>query len=65
MSVIAYRAVQLHEGFRLVAWQRTYDAWPFYLLGFWNPAQLATLLPQQQSQSFAGHGLELMVTFNH
>ena len=65
VSVIAYRAWQLHEWFRLVTWQRTYDAWTFYLLGFWNPAQLATLLPQQQSQSFAGHGLELMVTFNH
>jgi hypothetical protein len=65
VSAIVYRGWQLHEWFRILTWQRSYDAWTFYLLGFWNPSQAPALLPQQQSQSFAGRGLELVVTFNH
>jgi hypothetical protein len=65
ISAIVYRGWQQHQWFRILTWQRTYDAWTLYMLGFWNPSQVQAVLPQQQSQSFAGSGLELMVTFNH
>lgn len=65
VSAIVYRGWQLHQWFRILTWQRTYDAWSVYLLGFWNPAQVQLPVPQAQAQAFAGRGLQLLVAFNH
>jgi hypothetical protein len=65
VSAILYHNWQLDQWYRIVTWQRTYDAWTFYLLAFWNPQQLVGVQPQLHSQTFTGRGLELVASFNH
>ncbi len=64
-SAIVYRAWQSRQWYRIVTWQRTYDAWSLYVLAFWNPAQLLGLGTSSPSQAFAGRGVQLMAAFNH
>jgi len=51
--------------YRFISWQRTYDNWIIYLLGFWNPDTLQLYQTQTGSNTFAGTGIQLMVVFNH
>ena len=65
VTAIVYRNWQANQWFRIVTWQRTYDAWTLYLLGFWNPDQPQGLETELGSTAFAGRGVQLMVAFNH
>jgi hypothetical protein len=51
--------------YRLVTWQKTYDNWIIYLLGFWNPDSLQLYQTQTGNNLFAGAGIQFMVVFNH
>ncbi len=65
VSAIVYRDWKNDGWYRLMTWQRTYDNWSFYLIGFWNPEtiQLATIAAG--TNSFAGTGVQVMAVFNH
>lgn len=65
ISGIVYRDWTNHEWYRLATWQRTYDNWIFYLVGFWNPKEIQLYPNRGSSSSFAGTGIQLMVVFNH
>jgi hypothetical protein len=72
ISTILYRDWSNREWYRLITWQRTYDNWIIYLLGFWNPeivrlyrAQDTSTSGQRGSNPFAGTGIQLMIVFNH
>lgn len=65
LSCILYRDWTNHEWYRLITWQRTYDNWILYLLGFWNPQQILIYRTQGGSNAFSGTGIQLMVVFNH
>ena len=72
MSCILYRDWSSREWYRLISWQRTYDNWIVYLLGFWNPenmrlygTQALNTSGQPGSSPFAGTGIQLMIVFNH
>jgi hypothetical protein len=65
VSVIAYRDWRGHEWYRILTWQRKYDNWIFYLLGFWNPDTIRMYGDISGSNAFAGTGLQFMVVFNH
>ena len=64
-SAIVYRAWQARQWYRILTWQRTYDAWTLYVLAFWNPAQALGLGTSAPSQAFAGRGVQVMAAFNH
>ncbi len=64
-SAIVYRDWTNHEWYRLITWQRTYDNWIFYLLGFWNPERIQLYRTQEGANPFAGTGIQFMVVFNH
>jgi len=51
--------------YRYVSWQRTYDRWRFYLIGFWNPEQFRIFQPQSEHTLFGGKGFQIMVVLNH
>ena len=51
--------------YRFLRWQRTYDDWSFYLMGFWNPEQYLLYQISTQNNIFTGKGIQLMVVFNH
>ncbi len=51
--------------YRLITWQRTYDNWGFYIIGFWNPNQSDPIQLRQSENLFAGKGVQVMIVFNH
>jgi hypothetical protein len=72
VSCILYRDWSNQEWYRLITWQRTYDNWIVYLLGFWNPesirlyqTQAPSTSGQSSSNPFTGTGIQLMIVFNH
>jgi hypothetical protein len=69
ISGIVYVDVIGRDAYRFVSWQRTYDRWQFYLMGFWNP-QVATIQPGVGGRALgrsplAGKGAQVMAVFNH
>jgi hypothetical protein len=65
LSAILYRDWKNREWYRLITWQRTYDNWSFYLLGFWNPENIQLYRNQASESRFAGTGFQFMAVFNH
>jgi len=53
------------EWYRILTWQRKYDDWSFYVLGFWNPETIRLYRAQSGASAFAGTGFQIMVVFNH
>ena len=69
VSGIVYFDRVRSESYRFVSWQRTYDRWQFYLMGFWNPPQ-AAIQPGGGGQSvgqspLSGRGVQMIAVFNH
>jgi hypothetical protein len=68
LSGILYVDTERSQVYRFVNWQRTYDRWQFYLMGFWNPRELA-INPQSSSiggrSLLAGKGFQIMAVLNH
>jgi hypothetical protein len=65
LSGIVYLDWTNRAWYRFVSWQRTYDNWILYILGFWNPTTIHLYQTQTASSTFAGTGIQLMVVFNH
>jgi hypothetical protein len=72
VSGIAYVDLKRHDAYRFVSWQRSYDRWQFYGMGFWNPRQAAIYQgqPGQPGQiagqsPLAGRGVQVMAVFHH
>lgn len=53
------------DWYRLITWQRTYDRWSFYAIGFWNPDHYQIYASQQGRNLFAGKGVQIMAVFNY
>lgn len=68
LSAIFYVDTTRADVYRFVNWQRTYDRWQFYVMGFWNPQQLAIVQQSTTSvgrSSLSGKGFQVMAVFNH
>lgn len=65
VSASVYRDWRDREWYRILTWQRKYDDWTLYLLGFWNPDTIRLYATSAGSNAFAGKGLQLLVVFNH
>jgi len=65
VSAIFYRDWKNQQWYRLMTWQRTYDNWSFYLMGFWDPKNILLYSNQTGANPFAGTGVQVMVVFNH
>jgi len=53
------------DWYRFLTWQRTYDKWSFFVIGFWNPDQYQIYASQQGKNLFAGKGIQIMAVFNY
>jgi len=51
--------------YRFISWQRTYDRWSFYVMGFWNPERFLIYQTSDQMNLFTGLGIQIMAVFNH
>ena len=65
ISAILFYDWDNRDWYRTFTWQRMYDNWTFYLLGFWNPEELRLHQNQESNNTFAGKGLYVMIVFNH
>ena len=68
LSAIFYLDATRDDTYRFVTWQRSYDRWQFYVMGFWNPQQRAIFQGQVTDagqSSFTGRGVQIMAVFNH
>jgi len=68
ISGILYFDADRQDVYRFVNWQRTYDRWQFYVMGFWNPRQLVIVSQPSSSAGrnpLAGKGVQIMAVYNH
>ncbi len=65
VSGIYYYDWTNHDNYVLLNWQRTYDNWLFYIIGFINPETVHLNQTQTGSNAFSGKGFQIMVVFNH
>ena len=64
VSAFFYRDWTSKENYFTFNWQRTYDNWMIYFIGFLNPDN-AKLNQTQSGNALAGNGVQIMVVFNH
>ena len=64
-SAIVFFDWENKKWYRTFTWQRSYDNWQFYLIGFWNPEFSAFYQNQDNRTSLAGRGFSMMVVFNY
>jgi len=51
--------------YNYVTWNRNYDKWSIYAIGYWNPVNTQMLLFQTSNTNlFAGKGVQVMVSYN-
>ena len=68
LSAIVYVDTTREDVYRFINWQRTYDRWQFYFMGFWNPQQLAIVTQTATNvgrNPLSGKGIQIMAVFNH
>jgi len=69
LAAIAYVDSTRRDTYRFVSWQRSYDRWQFYVMGFWNPEQAAVHRSQSGQaigqNPLTGQGFQVMAVFNH
>jgi hypothetical protein len=69
VSGIVYFDSRRNEVYRFLSWQRSYDRWQFYVMGFSNPQQAAIYLgqpgPRTGQSPLAGRGFQVMAVFSH
>ncbi len=69
LSAIVYIDTTRDVSYRFVSWQRTYDRWQLFVMGFWNPPGGSLYQAQQTSRAgqnpLTGRGVQLMAVFNH
>jgi hypothetical protein len=68
LSGILYVDSSRRDAYRFINWQRSYDRWQFYVMGFWNPQQRAIYqghLGSSGQSPLTGRGLQIMAVFNH
>jgi len=53
------------DWYRFINWERKYDNWSFYVMGFWNPDRFQIYQNRQGNSFFSGKGFQLMIVFNH
>ena len=62
---MAFHDWKTGDWYRFASWQRTYDRWSIYLIGFWNPDRYQIYAGSGASNLFAGKGFQITVVFNH
>jgi hypothetical protein len=65
LTAMIYYGWEDHDWYRLINWQRTYDKWSLYFIGFWNPDSSQVYQKQDENDVFAGKGIQIMAVFNH
>lgn len=65
LSGIIYYDWENQDFYRFLNWQRTYDRWQIYVMGFWNPEEFLIYQGNLDSSLFTGTGFQIMVVYNY
>lgn len=65
LSGIVYYDWKNRDLYNFLSWQRTYDRWGWYVMGFWNPSRFQIFSTQAGNNFFSGKGFQVMIVFNH
>jgi hypothetical protein len=65
LSGIVYYDWKNRDLYSFLSWQRTYDRWGWYVIGFWNPSRFQIFSTQAGSNIFSGKGFQVMIVINH
>jgi hypothetical protein len=65
LRAVVFRDWTSGDWYRIVTWQRTYDRWSLYAIGFWNPDSYRIPSAGRMSDLFAGRGFQIMIVYNH
>lgn len=65
LNVIFYYDWNHSDLYCFASWQRQYDRWSFYFMGFCNPEQFNLIQFQTARSLFLGRGFQVMAVFNH
>ena len=65
MTGMIYYDWKNESWYRFLNWQRSYNRWQIFLIGFWNPDQFQIYQNQGNDNLYAGKGVQLMLVFNH
>jgi hypothetical protein len=65
LSAMVYYDWKNEDLYSFLSWQRTYDRWGWYVIGFWNPSRFQVFSTQAGSNFFSGKGIQVMLVFNH
>jgi hypothetical protein len=65
LRAMVFRDWTSGDWYRILTWQRTYDRWSFYVLGFWNPETYRIPSAGGTSNLFGGRGFQVMIVYNH
>ena len=65
VSMMIYYDWENHDFYRFINWQRTYDQWQIYVMGFWNPEEFLIYRTNTESSLFTGTGFQIMVVYNY
>lgn len=65
LRAVIFRDWTSGDLYRLLTWQRTYDRWSIYAIGFWNPDRYQIYATRREASLFAGRGFRIMIIYNH
>lgn len=65
VSGMIYYDWENNDFYRFINWQRTYDRWRIYVMGFWNPEEFLLHQGNLDSSLFTGTGFQIMVAYNY
>ncbi len=65
VSGIYYYDFTNRGNYLMFNWQRTYDNWLLYIIGFFNPEAVRLNQTQPGGNTFSGNGFQIVVVFNH
>ena len=65
MTGMIYYDWKNENWYRFLNWQRSYNRWQIFLIGFWNPEKFQIYQNQGDGNLFAGKGMQVMVVLNY
>ena len=65
LRAVFFRDWTSKDWYRLLTWQRTTDAWTFFLIAFWNPDRYTIYASRAETSLFAGKGIQLTLVYDY
>lgn len=65
LNAIVFYDWENDDLYNFINWSWQFDKWSFYLMGFWNPNRFQVYPGLEETNLFAGKGIQFMAVYNH